>query len=246
MRTRTRQFLIGSMAAFSLGATVPAAALVLVTTDPAEVDTFAGELDLEDFEGIGGTGISDYGAGQTVAPGSLFNSFDGTQLPTFNSGGGTPSDPVGNPGHPIGIVAPQGAIAGDVESGANVAAPLVIDTDEPFNNGFMEVFFPEPVARVGFWITHGEVSLTLRDETGADLETGDVTVSGVAGEFIGIQREFTDVTVAAILLEPGFDAFTIDDFVSGSAGEVPEPAAALLLLVGGLVLTAGRALRSKA
>ena len=245
MSHRIRQICMVLLAAFCVALAAPASGVVLVTTDPAEVDAFADGLDLEDFEGLGGTGIDSYAAGQLIDAGSRFNSRDSATLPTFNSGGGTPSDPVGNPGAPIGIVTPQGAIAGDVESGVNVAAPLVIFTDEPFNNGFIEVFFPEPVERVGFWITHGEVSMTLRDETGLDLATGDVTVSGAAGEFIGIGRDSADITVAAILLEPGFDAFTIDDLVSGNAAPVPEPAAALLLVIGGIVLAA-RARRARA
>jgi hypothetical protein len=218
-------------------AALPASATILVTTNQSQVNNFSNGTDLEDFEGLTGTDITNYGAGQTILEASRFSSREPGRLPTFHSGGATPGDPVGNPGAPIGIVSPTGGIAGDVESGDNVAAPLVIFTDEPFNNGFLEVIFPEPVDKVGFWVTHGGVSLDLRDVNGSTLTTGDFEATASGGQFVGISRPTADIVVAALIVSGGGDAFSIDDFVSTEA-PVPEPGAPLLLAAGALALAA--------
>jgi hypothetical protein len=222
-----------------LAAPAPAEATILKTTNAGEVATFSQGMNVESFDDLTGKALSSYASGQTIEAGSQFSSRDSATEPTFHSGGASPGDPVGNPGSPIGIVEPSGAIAGDVVSGSNVAAPLVINTEEPWNFGFMEViFFPGNVERVGFWITHGSVRLDLRDRTGSSLTTGDVEVTGSAGEFIGISRGTSDIADAALVVQGG-DAFTIDDFTY--ADSVPEPASALLLLVGAVALAARRA-----
>ena len=223
------------LAAFGLASAVPAAAEIISTTNTAAVATFSDGADVEHFDDLQGTSLSNYGAGQTIDPASEFHTRDGAKYPTFHSGGASPSDPVGNPGSPIGIVAPSGGIAGDVVSGANVAAPLVIFTDEPWNFGFMEVIFPQEVERVGFWITHGSVQLSLRDRSGNNLTTGDVEVTGDEGFFIGIKRDTADIAVAAMIAAGGGDAFAIDDFTS-TAVPAPEASAPLLLTAGAAVL----------
>jgi hypothetical protein len=226
-------------AAAWLAAALPADALILQTTNAAQVATFAAGQNLEDFDDLDATALSSYAPGQLVDVTSRFSSRDSTTSPTFHSGGASPNDPVGNPGTPVGIVSPSGAIAADVESGANVAAPLVINTDEPWSNAFMEViFFPGNVERVGFWITHGSVRLDLRDRQGSNLTTGDVTVTGNEGEFIGIARGESDIAVVALSVSGGGDAFTIDDFVY--ADSVPEPAGMLGVAAGGLALAGVR------
>jgi hypothetical protein len=225
-----------------LAPSLPALATILQTTNDGEVQTFSAGMNVENFDdGLTGAALSSYATGQQVPGASQFSSRDSATEPTFHSGGASPSDPVGNSGTPIGIIAPSGGISGDVESGPNVAAPLFINSDEPWNNGFMEViFFPGNVERVGFWITHGSVRLDLRDRTGSNLTTGDVTVTGNEGEFIGISRDGTsDIAVVALTVQGGGDAFTIDDFTY--ADSVPEPAQALLLLVGAVALAARRA-----
>lgn len=215
---------------------------ILQTTNAGDVASFAAGMNVEDFEGLTGTALSSYAAGQLIELSSRFGSRGSATEPTFHSGGASPNDPVGNPGTPIGIIAPSGAISGDVVSGVNVAAPLVILTDEPWNSAFMEViFFPGDVDRVGFWITHGSVQLSLRDRQGSDLATGDVTLTGAEGEFIGISRDTSDIAAVALLAAGGGDAFTIDDFVY--ADSVPEPAGPVLLAMGALALGALRAAR---
>jgi hypothetical protein len=222
----------------------PAHAAILQTSDAGQVATFSAGMNVETFEGTIGTALSSYAPGQLVENGSLFSSLDSATEPTFHSGGASPNDPVGNPGTPIGIVDPSGAIASDVVSGVNVAAPLVISSQEPWNDAFMEViFFPGLVERVGFWITHGSVTLTLRDRGGLDLVGGDVTVTGNEGEFIGISRGASDIAVAALFAAGDGDAFTIDDFVY--ADSVPEPAGALLLVVGAAALTSARSISAR-
>jgi hypothetical protein len=226
-----------------LAQATPAFATILVTTDQGEVDAFAAGADVEEFEGINATAFGSYDPGQLIASDSRFSSRDPGRTPTFHSGGASPGDPVGNPGTPIGIIDPSAGIGADVKSGIAVGAPLVINTDEAWNGAFMEVIFPEPVERVGFWITHGgTVNLDLRDVNGSTLPTGDVSASGTKGQFVGILRPEPDIKVAALFLSAG-DAFTIDDFVS-TAAPVPEPAAALLLAAGGVTLAALRRRRA--
>jgi len=246
MRARTDRRVgaaLGGLAALVAFAP-PAHALILQTTNAGQVATFSAGMNVEEFEGTSGTALSSYATGQLVENGSLFSSLDSATEPTFHSGGASPNDPVGNPGTPIGIIDPSGAIASDVVSGVNVAAPLVISSQQPWNNGFMEViFFPGLVERLGFWITHGSVTLTLRDRGGLDLVGGDVTVTGNEGEFIGISRGTSDIAVAALFAAGGGDAFTIDDFVY--ADSVPEPGGPLLLAVGAAALASARAISAR-
>ena len=224
---------------------VPSAqADIVKTTNQAQVNAFSAGMNVETFDtGVTGTALTSYADGQLILEASRFSSRGSATNPTFHSGGASPGDPVGNPGSPIGIITPSGAIAGDVESGENVAAPLVMFTDEPWNDAFMEViFFPGNVERVGFWVTHGSVRLDLRDRSGSNLVTGDVTVTGDEGEFIGISRGGTsDIAAVALTVQSPDGAFTIDDFTYPDT--VPEPAAALLLGIGAGVLTARRVRR---
>lgn len=213
-------------------AQAPAAhAVVIATTDAATIAAFQSGATIESFDDLSALVITSYVAGQTVGASEQFSTRNGLTQPTFHSGGASPNDPVGNPGTPIGIFEPTGGIAGDVRSPSNVAGPLVINSDEAFNFGFMEVIFPSTASRVGFWLTHGNVLLQLRDADGNTLTTGDFQVNGTAGQFIGIIRDSADVTVAAIV--GSTEAFTIDDFTYASGGgtSVPEPAS----LLGGLM-----------
>jgi hypothetical protein len=223
-----------------------AGALILKTTSQSEVDAFTAGLNFESFEQHDGAALGSYDAGQIIDPSTAFSSRDAATSPTFHSGGASPSDPEGNPGTPIAIVSPSAGISGDVVSGINVAAPLEINTLNPWNFGFMEViFFPGNVERVGFWITHGSITLTLRDRQVSDLTTGDVTVTGDEGEFIGISREGTsDIAVAGVFAAGGGAAFTFDDFFY--ADSVPEPGGALLLAAGAAALGAVRVTRGRA
>jgi PEP-CTERM motif len=205
--------------------------LVLITSNPAEVAQFQTGATVENFDDLAALTITSYDDGQTVPAANQFSSRDLATFtsPFFNSGGATFTDPVSNPGTPIGIFDPDGAIAGEVVSPNNVAGPLAVGSDEAFNNGFMEVIFPADVIRVGFWITQGSnIQLILKDSNNSNLSTGDFSVTGNAGQFIGIQRDSADVRGVTI----GFaHAFTIDDFTYSSA-PIPEPSSVVLIGMG--------------
>lgn len=211
-------------AILAVATVIPAQAASLTTTDPALIAAFQSGATIERFDDLSALLITSYNAGQTVSTAAQFSSRNGATDPTFHSGGASPNDPVGNPGTPIGIFQPSGGILGDVASPNHVAGPLVINESEAFNFGFMEVIFPAGASRVGFWVTHGEVTMDLRDVEGNPLTTGDFLINGSAGQFIGISRDAADVRVAAIV--GSTEAFTIDDFtfVMGTASpSVPEP-----------------------
>jgi hypothetical protein len=214
-------------------------ALSLVSSDSSAVAAFQAGANVESFDDLPALTITSYGAGQSVPAANQFSSRDlaAFAAPFFNSGGASFNDPVGNPGTPIGIFDPDGAIAGDVQSADHVAGPLAFGSDEAFNNGFMEVIFPADVIRVGFWITQGSnIQLILKDSNNSNLATGDFSVIGNAGQFIGIQRDSADVRGVTI----GFaEAFTIDDFTYSTA-PIPEPSTSILVTLGLLALVGRR------
>jgi hypothetical protein len=166
-------------------------ALIIVTSDPGQVALFQSGATVENFDDRSALTITSYASGQTVPSGNQFSSRNlvAFTAPFFNSRGASFTDPVSNPGTPIGIFDPDGAIAGEVVSANNVAGPLAGGSDQAFNFGFMEVIFPTDVRRVGLWITHGTFQLILKDSNNSNLATGDATVIGSAGQFIGIQRD---------------------------------------------------------
>jgi hypothetical protein len=216
-------------------------ALALITSNPSEVAQFQTGATVENFDDLPALTITSYDPGQTVPAANQFSSRNLVAFtsPFFNSGGASFNDPVGNPGTRIGIFDPNGAIAGEVQSPNNVAGPLMVGTDEAFTNGFMEVIFPADVIRVGLWITHGSnIQLILKDSNNTNLATGDFSVTGSAGQFIGIQRDTADVRGVTI----GFGAFTIDDFTYSSA-PIPEPSSSLLIAMGLTALVGWRRVR---
>lgn len=197
-----------------------ALAAITVTSDPGEAAAFQAGATVETFDDLPALTITSYAAGQSVPAANQFSSRDlgAFNSPFFNSGGASFNDPLSNPGTPIGTFSPDGPIAGDVVSSGNVAGPLAIGSDQAFNFGFMEVIFPADVQRVGLWVTHGTIDLILKDANNSNL-TGDFTVTGTAGQFIGIQRDTADIRG----LTMGFpESFTIDDFTYATA--IPEPA----------------------
>jgi hypothetical protein len=83
-------------------------AATITTTDAATAAAFQSGATIEGFDDFSALLITSYGAGQTVGPADRFSSRNGLTHPTFHSGGASPSDPVGNPGTPIGIFQPTG------------------------------------------------------------------------------------------------------------------------------------------
>jgi hypothetical protein len=214
-------------------------ALVLVTSDPGLVAAFQAGATVESFDSLQALAITSYASGQTVPPANQFSSSNTAAFtaPFFNSGGASFNDPVANPGTPIGIFDPDGGIASEVVSGANVAGPLAGGSDQAFNFGFMEVIFPADMQRVGLWVTHGTIQMFLKDATNTNLASGDVSATGNAGQFIGISRDAADVRGVTM----GFpESFTIDDFTYANT-PIPEPASAgLAALAVGLVVVRAR------
>jgi hypothetical protein len=212
-------------------------ALSVTTTDPGVVASFQAGATIENFDDLAALAITSYSSGQTVPTANQFSSrnLGSFTSPFYNSGGASFNDPVGNPGTPIGIFAPSGGIASDVNSGTHVAGPLATGSDEAFNNGFMEVIFPTDLQLVGFWITHASAPITmfLKDSTNTNLSTGDFQVTGSEGQFIGIQRGSSDIRGITI----GFtESFTIDDFTfSGATTTVPDTGATFYLLFVSLI-----------
>lgn len=229
--------LLGVLIRTTLGLLLPISSLaeVVKTTDPEVAAAFMAGASIERFDDLDASFLDDYGPGQTIDPDGRFNTRDGTTQPTFNSGGGSLSDPVGNPGTPIGIFRPRGPIAADLVSPSHVAGPLVVTDDtQPFNGGFIEVFFVEDVARVGFWVTHGSLALTLLDGEGLSFDSGDALLTATEGEFVGIDRGEAEIGLAAMIPFGGADAFTIDDFV-WSRKSLTEPSSQRLAYVGQVV-----------
>lgn len=217
-------------------------ALSLVTTDTTAAASFQAGATVEGFDDLPALAITSYDNGQIVPAANQFSSRSPATFtaPFFNSGGASFNDPVGNPGVKIGIFAPGGAIAGDVASPSQVAGPLVGDgSGEAFDNGFMEVIFPADMRRVGLWVTHGTITLFLKDSNNSNLTTGDFSVTGSAGQFIGIERDAADVRGVTI----GFpQAFTIDGFTYAPT-PIPEPSAVPLVATGLVALARLRRLR---
>jgi hypothetical protein len=233
----------GFLTAFAAFITLDSNADVVMTSDAGVVALFQTGATIENFDDLAALMITSYSSGQTVPTANQFSSRNLSTFtsPFYNSGGASFNDPVGNPGTPIGIFAPSGAIAGDVKSGTHVGGPLATGSDEAFNNGFMEVIFPADVQLVGFWITHASSPITmfLKDSGNMNLSTGDFQVTGSEGQFIGIQRDSADVRGITI----GFtESFTIDDFTfSAATTTVPDTGATFVLLFVSLIgLTAVR------
>ena len=205
-------------------------ATVIVTTDPAQAAAFQAGATIENFDNLPALQITSYASGQTVPAANQFSSRNLVTFtaPFFNSGGASFGDPIGNPGTRIGIFDPEGPIAADFKSPNNVAGPLATGTDLAFGNGFMEVIFPVDMRRIGMWVTHGTFTVFLKDSTNTNLTTGDVQVTGNAGQFIGVERDTADVRG----LTMGFpESFTFDDFTFATT-PIPEPASTLMAAVG--------------
>ncbi len=213
--------LTNSLAALALfGAAVGTEGTVITTSNPVDIAAFKSGATVQTFDSIPGitaVPITSYSPLDITGTAALFSK-DPAQSPYFNSGGASFNDPASNPGTPVGIVAPSGAIAGDKLSGNNVAGPLFV-TPPPFTvfetGAFMEVIFPTAVSKVGLFVPHGSVTMFLRDTSNNNLATGDSQGSVSAGQFLGITRASADIGGLLLL---GNGPFTIDDFTFGVTG----------------------------
>ncbi len=221
----------GLIAAFLTFHSGESSAEIVVTSDLAAVALFQAGATVENFDNLSALSLTSYTNGQTVPAGNRFISRSPAAFtaPFFNSGGASFNNPVSNPGTPIGVFNPEGAIALDFKSANNVVGPLATGTDQAFGNGFMEVIFPTDVRSVGLWVTHGTFQMILKDSNNSNLTTGDFSVTGSAGQFIGIRRDTADIRG----LTMGFpQSFTFDDFTYSTTAGIPEPVSGLLVSLG--------------
>jgi PEP-CTERM motif len=206
-------------------------ATVINTTDAAAIAAFQDGLTVVSFEAITGRTpqtITSYTTGDPVSAGSfVFDQISGVQ---FSVGGAVGTNAPA-------LYALSGGIAADAQSGTTVLGPVDFDFTTKFNSGaLIEIFFPEKVSAVGFWLNPslGDVLLIAADTNFAfsglpetTLESGNVT----AGNFVGIQRDTADIGGFKILAL-GATGFSIDDFSFGTAATVPEPSTWALLSIG--------------
>jgi PEP-CTERM motif len=207
-------------------------ATIIQTTDATAIAAFQAGLTVESFEAISGRTpqtITSYTAGDLVSADSfVFDQIDGVQF----SVGGAPGTNM------PALYALSGGITGDAQSGTTVLGPVDFDFTTKFNSGaLIEIFFPEKVSSVGFWLNPslGDVLLIAADTNFAfsglpetELESGNVT----AGNFVGIQRDSADIGGFKIIAL-GTTGFTIDDFsFGGGTTTVPEPSTWALLSIG--------------
>lgn len=217
-------------------------AVIINTADAGTITTFQTGASIEKFDDVNALTIISYGS-VSVPAGNQFSSRDinNPNVPSFNSGGATFNDPASNPGTLVGVFDPSDVIENDFSSPNNVIGPLQVGTDLSFGAGFIEVIFQNPVDKVGFQVTHGSLTMFLKDVNNSNLATGDVQVSGTEGNFIGIQRGSADIGGITIVSANQNDSFTLDDFTFTLASEnsVPDGGATAGLLalgIGGLAL----------
>src|SRR3712207_4181567 len=106
---------VSLLAAFAAFLPFAADAQTIITTDPAVAAAFQVGATIENFDNLPAFTITSYANGQLVPPANRFSSRNTSSFtsPFYNSGGASFNNPVGNPGTPIGIFDPSGAIAGD-------------------------------------------------------------------------------------------------------------------------------------
>ena len=219
-------------------------AATINTNDTAVYDAFAVGATVQTFESTGLTplALSSYTNAANSSTAVLATAQLGGQIAGlhFHSGGASPGDPVGNPGTPTALLQLQGAIAGDAHSASNVVGSLEINTENLDLDQFLEIIFTGGVLqdRVGVWLNPGlgNVTFSAFDSTGTPLES----VTGTAGNFVGIDRAANEIRVVSIVNQGG-TGFTIDDLTYGRTGTtstVAEPGSLALLLTG-LLAAAG-------
>jgi len=185
-----------------------------ILTNPSDIAAFKVGATVENFDDLPAVTIPDYNSSVDVT-GKTFSSRDPKTSPTFDSGGASPKDPVGNPGTPIGILNPAGS-ANNVATGILMSAPTALDP-----GSFMEVAFPRTdiapagtltdALKVGFLVTHGTVDVRI-DRVVNDVLESDSLGSVSEGQFFALTHATADIR--NIGLTPGVQGgvFAIDDF----------------------------------
>jgi len=221
-----------SICLMSFASCVVLNAEIIDTNDAAAVSAFRAGATGVDFESVAGVtpqAINSYHSGDAISPSAfLFDQVSGVQF----SVGGMPG--TNSPA----LFQLTGAIAGDAKSPTTVLGPVDFSFLTNFQGGaMMEIFFPEKVSKVGFWLNPslGDVKLIAADTNFAfshlpetNLETLD---RAHAGNFVGIERSTADIGGFKII-GLGQAGFTIDNFTYAGdpgASAVPEPATSLLM-----------------
>ncbi len=230
----------------ALGMTSAIQASVIVTTDPSVIAAFKAGATVENFDNLTATSITSYSPVILNSTTTTFSTRDAANTPTYDTGGATPTNPAGNPGAPVAVLAPSGGIAGDVASPNNVVGPaLPSDFGAPrtppltaLGANFMEVAMPagKDAIKIGLFVTSGTVLVQIQDTNLQTLES--TTVS--AGSFVGFTRNTADIrNVSIVSTTP---SLTIDDFTyaftastggggggGGGGSSVPETGSAINL-----------------
>ena len=222
-----------ALGALALAGAAASNAATINSNDAAVYASFATGATLQNFEAttVVPLTISSYSSAlnsSTAVPTASQLSLDVADL-LFHSGGASFNNPIGNPGTPTVLLKLDGGIAGDAHSATNVVGSLEINTDLLDLDNFVEIVFINALqSRVGVWLNPslGNVTFTAFDSTGNSLES----VSGTAGNFVGIDRAAADIRFVSIV--GSASAFTIDDLTYAGARTttVPAPGAGLLAL----------------
>ena len=234
---RCRMLLVGLFAITSL----PGA--VIDTTNPGTVAAFQAGATVNGFEAISGItpmAITAYTNGVPVSAGAtLFNQIPGVRFSVGGNPGSFQTEPV--------VFQLGGGIAGDAKSPPNVLGPADMSGNTKFD-GFIEVFFPIKVDRVGFWLNPSRgTAVIIAKSTQIAFDPGGNEVqlesSGTlsAGHFVGFQRATADIGGITILATSN-TGITIDDltFHVGAATVVPEPGTLGLCLAAVVAVLVGR------
>jgi hypothetical protein len=200
----------------------------VVTTDPIAVAAFQTSANVLGFDGLppNGGGGSQGSTGIGIQPESqLTDQFRGVGA-VFSSTGG-PAGVVSVEGLPNQADAKSpynvigGSIIGNPFPTLNYLEPIRMDFVLPGTNT------PAPTSRIGAWNdpTGSRVRLSAFDIGGNLLES----VEGDQGAFIGIINPAIFSATFSHVVNQGSQGFSLDDVTFGI---VPEPASAMLLMMG--------------
>lgn len=207
-------------------ATLAPAATTINTNDPGQIATFLTDATLQTFETLDGFPLANFNNGQNLAGNQLSTGLTGL---TFTSGGGTNVSVLD-----LGVNSLPGA-----RSASTVIGSFTVGTTETcFTGGcFVEVFFAQPVSRVGIFSMNNDILFTAFNDM---QEVGQVT--GTAGNLVGVIGDGQVIDQISIIASgTNVTSFVLDDLVyaaeTTNGNEIPEPGT-LAMLAGGLLAVA--------
>jgi len=202
-----------------------------IITNPSDIAAFKVGATVENFDDLPAVTIPNYNSPVDVT-GKTFSSRDPKTSPTFDSGGASPTNPVGNPGTPVGILNPAGS-ANNVATGILMSAPTALDP-----SAFVEVAFPRTdiapagtltdALKVGFLVTHGTVNVRI-DRLVNDVLESESLGSVTEGQFFALTHATADIRNIGLTSGAPGGVFSIDDFTyafsstsDGGGSTVPD------------------------